>query len=278
MADEGPSLREQAMRELARPRPSVVAALDMLGLQPGMRVLDAGCGPGAHLHLFAERVAPGGSVAGLDADAERVELAGELNRALVESGALTVQQGDITSLPFADDAFDLAWCALVLHHVEAPAAGLRELVRVVRPGGMVAAIEGDDDASLPLLPWPPEFEARLRAAQLRARQEETGGHLDHSNIRHFGRELTRMLREAGLADIRIQPVSDIDRAPHDPAREAEIAHWFSGLLSRRIGDYLAPVDRQRLEAYVDPASETYLLNSPDFFMVRTWFLATGRVG
>ena len=58
MADA--ELRQQALRELERPRPSVVAGIDALGLRPGMRVLDAGCGPGAHLRLFAERVAPDG--------------------------------------------------------------------------------------------------------------------------------------------------------------------------------------------------------------------------
>ena len=215
---------------------------------------------------------------GLDPDGERIALAGELNRAGIDAGGLTVCEGDATRLPFADGEFDVAWCSLVLHHIDDPVAALREMARVVRPGGLVAALDGDDDGSFPMLPWTPEFEARLRAAAMRGQQEHFGGHLGHHYSSHTGRDLPRLLREGGLADIRILPLSEIDRAPLDPTREAEIANWFSGPLARRIGDYLAPVDRQRLEAYFNPDSETYLLANPDFFMARTWFLALGRAG
>ncbi|MEA2512075.1 MAG: hypothetical protein QOJ59_1562 [Thermomicrobiales bacterium] len=266
----------EARYQIAHPRPSVVTAINALGLRPGQRVLDAGCGLGAQLGLLIQAVAPDGCVVGLDIEADRLDVAATLWPDQLASGAIGLGPGDVTRLSFADAAFDVAWTSLVLHHVDEPRAALRELARVVVPGGLVAVLDGDDGCSIPFWPWPPDLEDRLHAAVRRGAAENYGGTLDYIYHPYLGRELPRLLREAGLTEIGIQVVADVDRAPLDAEQEVELRQWFRSWLTGRLNDYLAPTDRTALLALVDPEHPDYLLDSPDFFLCRTWLLATGR--
>ena len=101
-------------------------------VRPGDRVLDACCGTG-DLALEAHRV--GGHVTGVDF-AERM-----LERARRKSDAVDWVLGDVTALPFADDSFDVATIGFGIRNVPALEQGLRELRRVVRPGGSLACLE-----------------------------------------------------------------------------------------------------------------------------------------
>lgn len=114
-----------------------------LALAPGEAVLEVGCGNGVFLPLLARAVGPTGRVVGLDhaptfvAEA-RARVAGE-----GLDGHVTVEEGDAYRLPFPDDTFDAAHCERVLLHLDDPTAAIRELRRVVRPGGRVVAAETD---------------------------------------------------------------------------------------------------------------------------------------
>jgi ubiquinone/menaquinone biosynthesis C-methylase UbiE len=270
-------LRDKAAYEIAHPRHSIVAAVETLALAPGMQVLDAGCGPGAHLALLARRLAPDGCVTGLDIDEERLAIAAELCAEEIAAGTVRLERGDVMALPFPAGVFDVVWSSLVLHHFDGTQAMLGALARVVRPGGMVAIMEGDHDGSFPLLPWPPEFEQRLRAAILRGEQERAGGAIPAISSGWIARALPRLLREAGLGEVSMHAFADLDRAPLDPQRQDELRESLLATFGRRAREWLAPADWARLEAYVDPASPDNLLSSPDFVLARTWFLATGRV-
>lgn len=151
-AEERAKALASARFEAEHPRSSIEAAITALALRPGMRLLDAGCGPGPHLGLFARAVAPGGTVVGLDLDAGELGIATELWADELDRGTIRLDPGDVTQLEFADGAFDLAWASLTLHHVADPVAGLRELARVTRPGGRVAIIDADIGGSFPFLP------------------------------------------------------------------------------------------------------------------------------
>lgn len=270
-------LLNAARYELRHPRADVVAAIAALGLRPGMRLIDIGCGPGAHLGLFADGVIPGGKVVGLDSDSERLAIAVELHPELAAEGSIQFEEGDLHDLPFEDDTFDVAWMSAVLHHEETPLDALAEMARVTRPGGLVAVLDGDTGGSFPCLPWPPAFELRLRAADLRAQDESYGGTLPYHFAGFTGRALTRLLREAGLVDIRLCAFTDVDRAPLDPPRERELCDWYLNSFGRRIHDHLAPRDWEQLRAYVTPESDAYLLGDPDFFQVRVTFLGLGQL-
>ena len=99
---------------------------------PGDRVLDAACGTGDL--AIADRKA-GGKVTGLDFS-ERM-----LERARRKSDRIEWVQGDVLALPFEDAAFDAATIGFGIRNVDDLDAGLRELARVVRPGGRLAVLE-----------------------------------------------------------------------------------------------------------------------------------------
>ncbi len=270
------SVRTVAPYEMGHPGQAVVAALDALGLQAGMRVLDAGCGAGVHLPLMADLVGPGGMVVGLDIDSERVALARELCQPLMTTCAIELRVGDLHETPVDAGSFDLVWSSAVLHHEPAPVETLHHFRSLVRPGGLVAILDGDTGGSFPCLPWPPELEMRLREATLRAQRDEHGGTLDYHFSGYIGRALPRLLRESGLSDVRLYAVTDVDRTPLHPVREGELRDWFNRYFGRRLGDYLAPVDMQRLLTLVDAGSPDDLLSDPDFFLARMSFLAVGH--
>ena len=110
-------------------------------LSAGMRLLDVGCGPGTITVDLARLVAPG-RVTALDPSPQALAATRQLAR---EAGVTTVDvtPGDVFALPFDADTFDVVHTHQVLQHVGDPVAALREMVRVTRPGGLVAARDAD---------------------------------------------------------------------------------------------------------------------------------------
>jgi SAM-dependent methyltransferase len=98
--------------------------IDSLALPAGARVLDAGCGSGRNMVELARR----GTVTGIELSETSVELARE-------RGVGEVVLGSVGQMPFADASFDMAACLDVIEHLEDDVAALRELRRVVAPGG-----------------------------------------------------------------------------------------------------------------------------------------------
>ena len=127
-------------------------ALRLAGLRPGMRVLDIGSGPGDVSFTAARLVGPTGTVLGVDAAPEMVELARD--RA-AEKGLSTVHfmQTAIDAIAL-DEPVDAVIGRLILMHLPDPAATLRQLSTWVRPGGVIAFSENDITAarSIPDLP------------------------------------------------------------------------------------------------------------------------------
>ncbi|HZT65339.1 MAG TPA: methyltransferase domain-containing protein [Acidimicrobiales bacterium] len=112
---------------------------DRLGLRPGDRVLDLGCGAGRHAYESMRR---GATVIALDAsDSELKDVAGTM-AALIEQGEGPggggVVNGDGLHLPFPDSSFDRIIAAEVLEHIPADTGAIGELARVLRPGGTMA--------------------------------------------------------------------------------------------------------------------------------------------
>jgi SAM-dependent methyltransferase len=109
---------------------------DFAAVAAGQRVLDVGCGPGALTSELARRLGPD-AVTAVEPSESFVAAARERHP------GVSVQQAAAEQLPFDDQQFDAALAQLVVHFMTDPVAGLREMVRVTRSGGVVAACVWD---------------------------------------------------------------------------------------------------------------------------------------
>ncbi|MBT2451018.1 methyltransferase domain-containing protein [Streptomyces sp. ISL-43] len=114
--------------------PAFETAVAEFGLRPGDRVLDAGCGTGRALTELRAAVGPSGTVIGADLTPQMLASARDAGRGA--AGALLL--ADVARLPLRDAALDAVFAAGLIAHLPDPGANLRELARVVRPGGRLA--------------------------------------------------------------------------------------------------------------------------------------------
>ncbi|MFJ4828717.1 class I SAM-dependent methyltransferase [Streptomyces sp. NPDC088747] len=114
--------------------PAYAAAVAELGLREGGRVLDAGCGTGRALPPLRAAVGPSGVVLGADLTPAMLKAATEAGRD--REGQLLL--ADVARLPLRTDSLDAVFAAGLIAHLSNPAENLRELARVVRPGGTLA--------------------------------------------------------------------------------------------------------------------------------------------
>ncbi|MCD0481460.1 methyltransferase domain-containing protein [Streptacidiphilus sp. ASG 303] len=187
-------------------------------LAPGAAVLDVGCGPGTVTADLAERVGPGGHVTGLDASAEVLEQARRTaaGRGL-DGDRVRLAAGDVHALPFPDGSFDVVHAHQVLQHVADPVRALREMRRVCRPGGTVAARDSDYAA----MAWYPASDALGAWLDLyRATAAANGGEPD------AGRRLLSWAREAGFAEVAASASAWCYATPEERA-------WWGGLWAER---------------------------------------------
>jgi ubiquinone/menaquinone biosynthesis C-methylase UbiE len=117
--------------------PCAVWVIDLLAVQPHDRVLEVGFGPGGGIALLAQAAAAG-SVAGVDASVEMVRQATARNRYAMQSGWVDVRHGTAECLPFAENTFDKALAMNAMQVWTDVATGLREMRRVLKPGGSIA--------------------------------------------------------------------------------------------------------------------------------------------
>jgi len=122
--------------------------LDWLAPPKDQRWLDVGCGNGAFTERVVQRCAPA-AIEGIDPSEAQLSYARERHKA----GIATYRSGDAMALPFADNSFDITASALVLFFVPDPDKAVSEMVRVTKPGGLVAAYLWDiAGAGLPMAP------------------------------------------------------------------------------------------------------------------------------
>jgi ubiquinone/menaquinone biosynthesis C-methylase UbiE len=174
------------------------AQLEALDPQPGMRVLDAGCGRGEVLLACARR---GAAVVGIDYSEAAVELSRET---LAGVPGAEVVSGSVEALPWPDASFDRALFGDVIEHLDPAQAkrALSELHRVLRPGGLLLIHTSPNRLFLSLT-WP-VARRFLRALGHAANVERTDGWIADSKRYHVNeqtpRRLRRSLRGAGFED------------------------------------------------------------------------------
>jgi SAM-dependent methyltransferase len=173
------------------------------GIEPGMRVLDVGCGPGDVSFLVSELVGRSGSVVGIERDEEALSTA---RQRMVESGVANVEfvLGDFREVEFANGPFDALVGRLVLMYQGDPAAAVARAARHVRPGGAVVFAEMCllMDSLVPgrvLVSWPPTPASEQLCEWFHAVHLRLGTQAD------MGMRLPATFAEAGLL-----PSQDLD--------------------------------------------------------------------
>ncbi|MDR3476273.1 MAG: class I SAM-dependent methyltransferase [Devosia sp.] len=203
--------------------------LDWLRPAPGLRWVDIGCGNGAFTELAIERCAPV-AVEGIDPSEQQLAFARQRHAAEVAQFC----QGDAMALPFAAGEFDVATMALVIFFVPVPAQGLAEMVRVVRPGGMVSAYAWDmPGGGFPLEPLYIEMRAMDMAPALPPSAEIS--RLD---------SLRRLWSDAGLDEVETRMIT-VERT-FDGFED----FWTTAMLSPAVAPRMATMaaaDRDRLK-------------------------------
>jgi SAM-dependent methyltransferase len=185
-------------------------------LTSGTSVLDLGCGPGTITADIGRRVAPG-RVLGIDASAAVIE---EARRDAGGGPNVEFSVGDLYALEMDDHTFDVVHAHQVLQHLPDPVRALREMKRVCKPGGLVAARDGDYGA----FRWYPDEPAIDRwLALYRQIARRNAGEPD------AGRFLLAWAHAAGFDDVLPGASVWCFATPDDRA-------WWGGLWADRMTD------------------------------------------
>ena len=160
----------------------------------GSKVLEAGCGVGAQTITLAQR-SPGAQFTSIDLSATSIA---EARRKAESAGLANVEfrQADIFRLPFDAESFDHVFVCFVLEHLPQPVAALHILSRLLKPGGTMTVIEGDHGSTY-FYPESPDADAAVQC--LVALQQKAGGNA------LIGRQLYRLMVQAGLGSVRVSP-------------------------------------------------------------------------
>lgn len=135
--------------------PSTESLLATIGIQPGMQIVDIGCGIGLVTCALAQRVGPTGHVVGLDMSAAQLEVA---RHEAVTAGLTNIDWREASAYEtgFSHAMFDLVYCRFLLEHLTHPEAALREMDAILKPGGLMVC-ESIDVASLTTDPPQPAY-------------------------------------------------------------------------------------------------------------------------
>ncbi len=217
--------------------------LAFLELQEGHKVLDVGCGTGIHCLAIAHIVGRSGFVVGVDYSETMIR---EAQRHTEGAGLpLEYQQGDAHRLDFEDNSFDRVWANNILEHLHNPRKALQEMVRVVRPGGLIASYAFD---------WETQV---IDVADFRVAQKITNLLCDSFRNGRLGRQVQGLFRELGLTGISVTGILRIfndsgflERLLPVGKHAVEIGVVTEAEWNSFLGDLRQRVDQNRLFASV----------------------------
>jgi len=249
---------EAARLELKTNAEESRAQLLMVGLEPGMRVLDAGAGTGAVARVMASLVGPDGAVTALDQSEDRLTLGRKQAEGIRN---LRFVAGDIYDPPLSDDCFDLVFSRFVFEYLREPERALERLLRLVKPGGKLV-VSDLDGQGLRHFPIDPEFQAKLLLVR-----DALTPHLDP----YVGRKLFHLFRSAGVTSTRVHVLPYAVFAGAAPKTALE--NWRQKFSTTRA--VLEPVLGGPTEYDTFASEFLAMLRSPDTFSYSTLICVEG---
>jgi ubiquinone/menaquinone biosynthesis C-methylase UbiE len=185
----------------------------------GSRVLEAGCGVGAQTVTLAHN-SPGAHITSIDISESSVA---EARQRVSEAGFTNVifQQGDIFKLDFDPESFDHIFVCFVLEHLAQPVEALKQLKKLLKPGGTMTVIEGDHGSTY----FHPDNEAAHQAILCQVELQKIAG--GNANI---GRELYPLLNAAEFDSISVSPRMVYVDASRPSLVEGFIKNTFTAMI------------------------------------------------
>ena len=249
--------------------PLLRTVIQSLSLPRGSAGLDAGCGIGLQTLLLVEAVGPEAHITGVDILPELLTYGENLIQQQGLSERISFREADVSHLPFADDTFDWVWSADCVGY---PAGELelllRELIRVVRPGGDMILLGW---SSQQLLPGHPLLEARLNAT--------CSGYIpflkEKAPEQNFMRA-SHWLHRAGLENVCAQTfVGDVHSPISNDVRTALISLFE--MLWGTPEPETSPEDWRQYQLLCKSESPSFILNIPDYYAFFTYTVFRGKV-
>ena len=250
-------------------KPLIRRILDTLNLPAGSSGLDVGCGLGHQTLLLSETVGPDGRITGVDIRPEFLDVAKQLAADAGQTKRLNFRTGDMNALPFADNTFDWVWSADCAGYAPCdPPTLMRELIRVIRPGGRLFLVIY---AGQQLLSGHPLLEAKLNATAAGIAPFSAGRPPEDHWIRATG-----WFRDAGLEEICTRTFTHDVTAP----LESDIRDALADLIDMRWTGAQNEVDNATWTAFQllgDPESPDCVLDRPDYHAWFAYTLYAGRL-
>lgn len=234
-------------------------------LEPGMQIVEVGCGTGAITREVAAQISPG-EVVGVDREEAQIVTA-----ALLASEQritnLRFRRGEATDLELPEASFDGAYCRFLLEHVHEPVKVVSEMARVVKPQGWVCAFEWQNSSHACYPATPTVWEVWRAVYRL---QDEVGG--DSS----IAPKMYEIFAAAGLGDVQVQ-----GKVWTCTANQRERLQWYVSSARQIIEQTREELLARNLvtQQTLDTADGEYeeLLASPVAFVLEVMCCATGRV-
>jgi ubiquinone/menaquinone biosynthesis C-methylase UbiE len=182
---------------------------ELLGVTSGRRILEVGCGLGEDAAAMARLVAPGGSVVAVDGSQAMIDAARERHDGI---SGLSFDIADAADLPYGEASFDACRIDRVLQHIADPKPAVREMVRVMRPGGVLVAYDNDWET------------LTVDSADPVLTRTILNAWCDRFPCGWIGRRLVPLFVQAGLVDVVAQPKTLV-------LRELEVADQLYSFFS-----------------------------------------------
>jgi len=152
--------------------------ISLLDIQPHHSILEIGFGPGVSTQIAAEKISQG-FLAGIDHSMTMVQVASQRNSDAIQSGRMELKHGDVASLPYQDQTFDTVYSLHSIYFWQKPVDCLKEIKRVLKPGGLLAITIQSKDK------WQPNVDANVMTL-------------------YFGKDVAAFFSDAGYRNIRLE--------------------------------------------------------------------------